>query len=140
MGYLADRLNRRRMIISGGLLIAGAIFSFVWATGFWGLFVSSLAFGIGGGISMPAIMAIAVVKGNDVSAMGSVMAMLTVAHSLGMLAGSLLAGVMMDIFSLRYAFPLGGVMMAGCVLYLIVFPPVVKETPLPMDVAKSDML
>ena len=139
MGYLADRLNRRRMIISGGLLISGAIFSFVWATGFWGLFVASLAFGIGGGIAMPAVMAIAVVKGNEVSAMGSVMAMLTVAHSLGMLAGSLLAGVMMDVFSLRYAFPLGGVLMAGCVLYLIVFPPVVKDVPVSIDAVRGDM-
>ncbi|RTZ98876.1 MAG: MFS transporter [Deltaproteobacteria bacterium] len=139
MGYLADRLNRRRMIISGGLLIAVAIFSFVWATGFWGLFVSSLAFGIGGGIAMPAIMAIAVIKGNDVGAMGSVMAMLTVAHSLGMLAGSLLAGVMMDVFSLRYAFPLGGVLMAGCVLYLIIFPPMVKNVPVSVDAVSGDV-
>jgi predicted MFS family arabinose efflux permease len=39
--------------------------------------------------------------------MGSVMGLMTLAHSLGMLAGSMLAGLMMDIFQLRTAFSFG---------------------------------
>jgi predicted MFS family arabinose efflux permease len=52
--------------------------------------------------------------------MGSVMAVMTVAHSAGMLAGSVLAGVMMDLFSLRMVFPVGAAVVAVCsgVFYL----------------------
>jgi predicted MFS family arabinose efflux permease len=72
---------------------------------------ASIIFGIGGGISMPALMAIAVLKGSETDSMGSVMAILTLAHSLGMFAGSLIGGLMMDLFQLRTAFPLGATIM-----------------------------
>jgi MFS family permease len=42
------------------------------------------------------------------------MAILTVGHSSGMLLGSLLGGVLMDWFDLRWAFPIGAVLMLGC--------------------------
>jgi predicted MFS family arabinose efflux permease len=71
----------------------------------------SIIFGIGGGISMPALMAMAVLKGSETDSMGSVMAILTLAHSLGMFAGSLIGGLMMDLFQLRAAFPLGATIM-----------------------------
>jgi MFS family permease len=84
------------------------------------MLMSSGLFGLGGGIAMPALMASAVLRGSRIDAMGSVMALLTVGHSLGMLAGSLLAGVMMDWFQLRQAFLLGAmVMAAGTVLFVI---------------------
>ena len=56
---------------------------------------------------MPAHMAIAVFKGGENEAMGSLMGLMTMAHSLGMLAGSTLAGLMMDLLQLRDAFWLG---------------------------------
>jgi predicted MFS family arabinose efflux permease len=52
--------------------------------------------------------------------MGSVMAILTLAHSLGMLCGSLIGGLMMDLFELRVAFPLGAVVMAITVVLFLV--------------------
>jgi predicted MFS family arabinose efflux permease len=45
--------------------------------------------------------------------MGSVMSLMTLAHSLGMLAGALLAGLAMDWFDLSWAFPVGAVIMLG---------------------------
>jgi predicted MFS family arabinose efflux permease len=63
---------------------------------------------------MPALMAMAVLKGSRTSAMGSIMAIMTVAHSLGMFSGALMGGLMMDFFQLRAAFPLGGVVMLTC--------------------------
>jgi predicted MFS family arabinose efflux permease len=60
---------------------------------------------------MPALMAIAVLKGSETDSMGSVMAILTLTHSLGMLCGSLIGGLMMDLFQLRAAFPLGAAIM-----------------------------
>jgi predicted MFS family arabinose efflux permease len=63
-------------------------------------------------------MATSVLIGDKTGAMGSVMALLTVAHSMGILAGSMLAGLMMDLFRLRAAFPLGtALMLAGIVAF-----------------------
>jgi MFS family permease len=115
MGFLADRINRKMMIVLGGLIISYAILSFEWTNSFNDLVVASVLFGIGGGVAMPALMALAVLKGNETASMGSVMGLLAMAHSLGMLIGSLLAGLMMDVFQLRYAFPSGAVIMALCV-------------------------
>ena len=120
MGILADRLNRVAMVAIGGVMTSAAILSFGWARGFWDLFLANVLFGLGGGVAMPALMALAVSKGNKTEAMGSVMALLTMAHSLGMLIGSLLAGVTMDIFQLRQAFPFGSlIMMIGVGAFVV---------------------
>lgn len=119
MGWLADRLNRKTMVIVGGLMTTGAVYAFSHASGFSDMFWASVVFGLGGGIAMPAIMAAAVLRGIHSKAMGSVMALITVAHSLGMLFGSLLAGAMMDWFQLRQAFVLGALVMAvGTILFM----------------------
>ena len=112
MGFLSDRVNKQVMVIIGGVITAYAVFSYQQANDFWDLIVASIIFGLGGGISMPALMAIAVLKGKQIGAMGSIMAFLTVGHSLGMLVGSFLAGLMMDIFQLRQTFSLGAIIMA----------------------------
>ncbi len=120
MGFLADRVNRNLMIITGGLITGIAIFLFEWAGGFWDLFFDNILFGLGGGISMPAIMALALIKGNNTKAMGSVMALMTMAHSMGMFAGSILAGLVMDIFQLRQAFFLGSLIMGFGVCFFTI--------------------
>jgi len=107
MGYVADRLNRRTMIIFGGMLVAVGMMYFARATSLTDLIIASVLFGFGGGISMPAHMAIAVFKGSQSDAMGSLMGIMTMAHSLGMLIGSSFAGIMMDVFNLRDAFFMG---------------------------------
>ncbi len=120
MGFLADRVNRKMMIVIGGLIISYAIFSFEWTNSFKDLIAASILFGIGGGVAMPPLMAMAVLKGNAIDAMGVVMGLLAMGHSLGMLLGSLLAGFMMDIFQLRYAFPSGAAVMVLCVGLFVV--------------------
>jgi len=113
MGVLADRMNRKNMVVIGGLIVAFAVLSFEWAGGFWDLFAINVLFGIGGGISMPALMALAVLKGAGRNAMGAVMALLTLGHSLGMLVGSVAAGLTMDAFQLRQAFMFGALLMVA---------------------------
>ncbi|MFO7716126.1 MFS transporter [Desulfosarcina sp.] len=118
MGWLADRINRKFMIVLGGFIVTVAVYAFVYAQGFRDLFWCSVGFGIGGGIAMPALTAAAVTQGGRMGAMGSTMALLTAAHSLGMLMGSVLAGVIMDLFALRQAFLLGAAFMAlGTILF-----------------------
>jgi DHA1 family multidrug resistance protein-like MFS transporter len=120
MGYLADRMDRKILVVIGGILAGFAVFSYQWAGSYAHLLTSSILFGLGGGAAMPAVMAVAVLKGHQTEAMGSVMAVLTVAHSLGMLMGAVSAGLMMDWFNLRYAFGLGSAcMLAGVVVFLV---------------------
>jgi MFS family permease len=121
MGLLADKINRKMMVVIGGLLISYAVFSFEWTHSFNDLLVACLLFGLGGGVAMPALMALAVLQGNSTDAMGSVMGILAMAHSLGMLVGSLTGGLMMDIIQLRFAFPSGAAIMALCVILFIIF-------------------
>jgi multidrug resistance protein len=118
MGYVADRFSRRMMIVFGGLLVACGMIYFTRSGSLADLVIASILFGLGGGISMPAHMAIAVFKGNQSDAMGSLMGLMTMAHSLGMLMGSSFAGLMMDIADLRDAFSLGAVIcFAGVLIF-----------------------
>jgi DHA1 family multidrug resistance protein-like MFS transporter len=121
MGWLADQINRKAMVVSGGLVVTGAVYAFTHANGLQEMFWASVVFGVGGGIAMPALMAAAVLRGSRIDAMGSVMALLTVGHSLGMLLGSVLAGIMMDWFQLRQAFVLGALVMAAGTLLFVAF-------------------
>lgn len=91
MGYIADRMNRRVLIVTGGLIVGGGMVYFAQAGSLTDLIVASVVFGLGGGISMPAHMAISVFKGGQTEAMGSLMGLMTMAHSLGMLLGSIKA-------------------------------------------------
>lgn len=111
MGFLADRVDKKIMIIAGGMIVAYTMLSFGQARGFRDLFFSSALFGLGGGISMSPHAAVSVQKGNKNGAMGSVMGLMTMAHSLGMMSGSLIAGIMMEFFQLRHAFSTGAVIM-----------------------------
>lgn len=111
MGKLADHFNRRAMVVTGGLLAAVAMMAYQRAFSFEYLVLVSALFGLGGGTAMPALMAMAVTKGQQTESMGSVIALLTMAHSLGMLVGSVGAGMMMDWFDLRVAFFLGALLL-----------------------------
>ncbi len=120
MGYAADRYDRKAMAVSGGLFAGVAILSLGLARSFDDMLLANILFGLGGGVAMPAITALAVVEGNKADSMGSVMGLLTMGHSLGMLAGSMAAGLTMDFFELRHAFFLGGgtMFLGVCVLML----------------------
>jgi MFS family permease len=63
--------------------------------------------------------------------MGSIMGLLTMGHSLGMVLGPILAGIMMDAFQLGMGFIVGtGVMLIGVIISLILtanFQTMVKE-------------
>ena len=120
MGRISDRVDKRKMAVLGGLIVAIDIFAYQWAHGFWGLLAASIGFGLGGGITMPPLMAMAVIKGGRTGAMGSVMSLLTVAHSLGMLMGALSAGILMDLYGIRQGFQSAGlVMLLGTVFFAV---------------------
>lgn len=118
MGAIADRWNKRLMILLGGMIVACSMLLFQWAWGFWDLFVANVIFGIGGSMGMAPLMAIAVQKGVQTRGMGAMMSLITVAHSLGMMVGSLLAGIIMDLFEMRHVFSFGaGMMVFGTAVF-----------------------
>jgi DHA1 family multidrug resistance protein-like MFS transporter len=121
MGLLADRFNKRVLIVTGGMVAAGAVLSFVYAKGFWGLFAANVSFGVGGGIAVPAVMAMTVIIGRHTDSMGSVIGLLTMGHSLGMLIGPILAGLMMDTLGLGLAFVAGTVILGFGIVLVILF-------------------
>ena len=116
MGYAADRWNKKILVIVGGLVSAAGMMLLFSADSFSNLIFGVSLFGLGGGTAMPAVMAMAVIKGHELEAMASVMALITMAHSLGMMAGSMGAGAAMDFFRLEFVFPCGAALMAGGVL------------------------
>lgn len=119
MGWVSDRADKRLLVGAGGIVCATGMLMLTLSETYQGLLWSVVVFGIGGGLSMPSIMALAVIKGEENQAMASVMSVLTVAHSLGMLAGSMAAGLLMDFINLQFAFPFSmGIMLAGTVLFL----------------------
>jgi len=75
------------------------------------LFGASVFVGAGGGVSLPSIMAMAVVIGRAKDSMGSLMAVLTMGHSLAMVLGPVLAGIIMDTLNMRLAFLVGAMTM-----------------------------
>ena len=119
MGILADRTSKNGLIVTGGIFIVLSMFLCHKATGYTGLISAVATFGIGGGIALPALSALAVERGREIQSLGSVMGLLTIAHSLGMLLGSLIAGITMDFLELRYAFPLGALIMALGLLFFV---------------------
>ncbi len=121
MGYVADRINTKLMVSSGGILCSAAMLLLYTATSYLHLLFAASLFGLGGGIAMPAIMALSVLKGNEKGAMASVMSIVTAAHSMGMMAGSLAAGMAMDYFELAVVFPFGTLLMAAGVLSFHIF-------------------
>lgn len=110
-GYLSDKINKVKLMVIGSVIITLSMLSFKWASGFNDLLISVSAFGVGGGIALPALSAMAVSEGKSMEALGSVMSLLTMAHSLGMLAGSMIAGLTMDYVDLVHSFTMGAVIM-----------------------------
>ncbi|MBW1650452.1 MAG: MFS transporter [Deltaproteobacteria bacterium] len=124
MGYMADRVSKKKLIIIGGLITGLSVLLIERSGSLKDVIAASVLFGIGGGVSTPGVMGFSVIKGNEKNAMGTVMALLTMAHSLGMFAGSVGAGIIMDILNLRCAFFFGTILMT---LGTIAFAILVKE-------------
>ena len=141
MGALADRINKRWMVITGGLLCGASFMLIFTADTYKDLLLAVSVFGFGGGISMPAIMAMGVILGHEKNSMASVMSMLTVAHSAGMMVGAMGAGGVMDYFSLEYAFPCGTILMATGVIFFFISTrslPLLQKEPFPTPSGEHD--
>ncbi|MEW6142439.1 MAG: MFS transporter [Chloroflexota bacterium] len=116
-GRLADRFNRRL------LLIGGSVFNFLilalipTATGFWYLMVILLIRVAGATITMPTLAALTIEEGRKFG-MGTATSILATATSIGMALGPILGGAVNDMSNVSMVFIFSAVMgTIGTVIY-----------------------
>ncbi len=134
MGVLADRVGKRPLVVIGGLVVAAGMFLFAYLNRPWEFYAVSVVLGIGGGMALPAVMAMAVVIGGEKNALGTVIAILTAAESLGMVIGPILGGLAMDALGATATFSGGAVFMISATITALfqtcVKAPLVEESDL----------
>ncbi len=117
-GKIADRFNRRALVVIGGLINIVFLTLIPQTGNFWQLLVLCLLGGLGGAISMPAASALIVNEGRRFG-MGSTVAMFALAMSIGMALGPLLGGVITDLSNVTLVFYFAaGMGLAGINLFI----------------------
>jgi MFS family permease len=107
-GRLADKFNRRALVIVGNLTYLITVALIPLASTFWQQLWLCFPRAIGGAISMPAATALTVEEGRNFG-MGSTISMLMMAMSLGMAIGPPLSGVIADSVDVSVVFYFGGI-------------------------------
>jgi DHA1 family multidrug resistance protein-like MFS transporter len=106
-GIAADRYNKTILILLGGLIGAVGLAMFPFANGPWEILAARLVFSVGSSIGMPALTAIVAIEGREIG-VGTTMSVLQSAMSLGMIAGPLLSGFLVDIYGIKPIFFVSG--------------------------------
>ena len=102
-GNIADRFNRRALVVLGSLIGLTFLALIPLTDSFWQLLGLCALLGLGGAISLPAASALIVDEGRKFG-MGSTIAVFTLAMSIGMTIGPLLGGVAADFVSINSVF------------------------------------
>ncbi len=105
-GNIADRFNRKAMVVVGSLINLTFLGLVPFTHNFWQLLGLCALQGLGGAISMPASSALTVEEGRKFG-MGSTIAIFTMAMSIGMAIGPLLGGVINDFVNINSVFYFG---------------------------------
>lgn len=116
-GRWADRFSKRKLIVSGGLTAAMGMMVLTWLTRPWEFYLASILLGIAGGLSAPAVSALAAIIGNRHHDQGRTMALLGTAESSGLVCGPVLAGLVADGWGMPMA--LGG---AALLAFISIMP------------------
>lgn len=112
-GLLADRLNRRLLVLLGAAFVAAGYLTPAFFDSYW-LIVAGFMFGVGVGssISNVAAQAVTVEIGRELG-MATVMAIQSMAFGSGVLLGSMLTGVVNDAIGVRAVFIVGAIVILG---------------------------
>jgi len=103
-GRLADRFNKKHLLLGGGLLVALSFLLMGHASSYWTMLAASFLFGGALGIAIPALRALMVLRGEKIGAMASTMGALVIGQYIGMMLGSLAAGIVMDVGQIEHIF------------------------------------
>ena len=102
-GRIADIFNRRMLVIIGSLVTATYMFLVPLSPSFWPLLALCILGSVGSAIATPAAMAMTVEEGRKYG-MGSAIAAITMALSIGMAIGPILSGAIVDFININTAF------------------------------------
>jgi MFS family permease len=105
-GNIADRFNRRVLVIIGGLTNLIYLILIPLGGNFWQLLAICALGGLGGAISMPAASALIVEEGRKFG-MGSTIAIFAMSMSIGMAIGPIVAGGIADFININSVFYFG---------------------------------
>jgi MFS family permease len=112
-GRLADRYDRRAIVVLAGLFLMAGLSLVPASLNFWMLFVFGLMFSIGDSGILPATSAIAVEDGRRFG-MGAAMGLWNMAMGAGMSVGPILAGLVADSLGVDFAFYFTAAFMLVC--------------------------
>ncbi len=116
-GAIADRFNRRALIVLGSAINLTALAVIHFAGNLWVLLVLCVILGVGGAVAMPAASVLAISQGRRFG-MGIVMASLNMALAIGMSVGPILAGVIADTLSVGFVFYFASaVVLIGAIIF-----------------------
>ncbi len=116
-GKLADKYDKRKIIIASGLIGAVGILIFPIMTTTTGIFVSQLIFICGLTLGSPAINAVVAIAGREIGT-GTAISALQSSNSLGNIIGPLAAGMLLDRFGFTSIFYLcGAIMIVSVVMF-----------------------
>jgi DHA1 family multidrug resistance protein-like MFS transporter len=116
-GRLADRFNRRVIVILGSLCILVSMLLVPQAGGFWLLFVFLAIAIIGDATALPSASVMGVEEGRKYG-MGMAMAMFNTGMGVGTAIGPILAGLAADTFGVHFAFyTAAAIVLIGIILF-----------------------
>jgi len=117
-GNIADRFNRRVLIVVGSLTNLTYLALIPLGGNFWQLLGICALGGVGGAIALPAASALTVVEGRRFG-MGSTIAVFAMAFSIGMAIGPVVSGVIADFANINSVFYFGAAIgLAGTTLFI----------------------
>jgi len=117
-GNIADRFNRRVLVVVGSLTNLTYLALIPLGGNFWQLLGICALGGVGGAIALPAASALTVVEGRRFG-MGSTIAVFAMAFSIGMAIGPVVSGVIADFANINSVFYFGAAIgLAGTTLFI----------------------
>lgn len=114
-GRLADRFNRRIVVIIGSLGILVSMLLVPQAVGFWSIMLFLALAIIGDATALPSASALAIQEGRKYG-MGTSMAVFNMGMGVGMSVGPILAGLAADLWGVEFAFYFMAVLMLACTI------------------------
>jgi len=121
LGRLADRVDRRKLILIGALIQATCLSLLPLGRSLGPLLALNLGLGVASGIFMPALQAIVTSLGRLAGMIGAVMGLLFTAQSLGMLCGPMIAGALYEMAGFSTIFWVGGGLSVTSLIPLLVY-------------------
>ena len=107
MGILADRVNRKILLMAGGLIASVGYFYMVQTGTITEIFVARIIVSMGGALSLPAVTAIIAEEGRELGS-GSTVGVFNTAMSIGQIIGPVFSGFLLDTYGMGSVFYFSG--------------------------------